>query len=34
MEIPREALIPEMADVVGAGFFIEQAQHPDFTLFI
>jgi len=34
MEIPREKLIDEVAACVGVGFFIEQAQQSDFTLFI
>jgi peroxiredoxin family protein len=34
MEIPRETLIDELADVVGVGFMLEQAQQSDFTLFI
>ena len=34
MEISREDLIDEVADFVGAGFFIEEAQQSDFTMFI
>ena len=34
MEIPREDMIDEVAGCVGAGFFIEQAQQADFTMFI
>jgi peroxiredoxin family protein len=34
MEIPRETLIEEVADVVGVGFMLEQAQESEFTLFI
>ncbi len=34
MEIPREELIPEIADVVGVATFIEQAQQSEATLFI
>ncbi|MBI2872016.1 MAG: DsrE/DsrF/DrsH-like family protein [Chloroflexi bacterium] len=34
MEIPREDLIPEVADVVGVATFIEQAQQSQTTLFI
>ncbi len=34
MEIPRESLIDEIADVVGVGFMIEQAQNSITTLFI
>ncbi len=34
MEIGREDLIDDVADFVGAGFFIEQAQQSDFTMFI
>ena len=34
MEIPRETLIDEVADVVGVAFMLEQAQQSDFTLFI
>jgi peroxiredoxin family protein len=34
MEIPRETLIDEVADVVGVAFMLEQAQESDFTLFI
>lgn len=34
MEIGREDVIDDVADFVGAGFFIEQAQQSDFTLFI
>lgn len=34
MEIPRETLIDEVADVVGVGFMLEQAQESEFTLFI
>ena len=34
MEIAREDLIDEVTDFVGAGFFIEQAQQSDFTMFI
>ncbi len=34
MEIPRETLIDQVTDSVGVGFFIEQAQHSDFTMFI
>ncbi|MFC1946452.1 DsrE/DsrF/DrsH-like family protein [Chloroflexota bacterium] len=34
MEIPRETLIDEVADVVGVAFMLEQAQQSDFTMFI
>ncbi len=34
MEISREDMIDEVTDCVGAGFFIEQAQQADFTMFI
>jgi peroxiredoxin family protein len=34
MEIPRESLIDEVADVVGVAFMLEQAQQSDFTLFV
>lgn len=34
MEIPREKMIPEAQDPVGAGFFVEQAKDSAFTLFI
>ena len=34
MEIDRVNLIDEVTDFVGVGFFIEQAQQSDFTLFI
>lgn len=34
MEIPREALIDEVVDIVGGGFFVEHASKSDFTLFI
>lgn len=34
MEIPREQMIDEVADCVGVGFMLEQAQQSDFTLFI
>ena len=34
MEIQQEDMIGEVADFVGAGFFIEQAQQADFTMFI
>jgi len=34
MEIPREALIDEVVDVVGGGFFVEKAANSDSTLFI
>jgi len=34
MEIDREALIDEVADIVGGGFFVEHAAKADFTLFI
>ncbi len=34
MEIPRESLIDEVKDVVGAAFFVQQAADSDFTLFI
>ena len=34
LEIPKEKLIDEVADTVGVGFMIEQAQQSDFTLFI
>jgi peroxiredoxin family protein len=34
MEIPRENLIDEVEDVVGAGFMIEQAQESFSTMFI
>ena len=33
-EVPREKLIDELADTVGVGFMVEQAQQSDFTLFI
>jgi peroxiredoxin family protein len=34
MEMQREDMIDEVTDYVGAGFFIEQAQQADFTMFI
>lgn len=34
MEFPREALIDDLADVVGAGFFVGEAAESRFTLFI
>ena len=34
MEITRADMIDEVTDYVGAGFFIEQAQQADFTMFI
>ncbi|HCJ65744.1 MAG TPA: hypothetical protein DHV62_00055, partial [Elusimicrobia bacterium] len=34
MEIPRETLIDQVTDSVGVGFFIEQAQESNFTMFI
>lgn len=34
MEIPRESLIDEVKDCVGAAFFVQQAAESDFTLFI
>jgi peroxiredoxin family protein len=34
MEIPREALIDEVVDIVGGVFFVEQAANSDSTLFI
>ncbi|HEY90775.1 MAG TPA: hypothetical protein G4O07_02985 [Dehalococcoidia bacterium] len=34
MEIGREDLIDGITDYVGAGFFVEQAQNSDFTMFI
>lgn len=34
MEIPRESMIDEVKDCVGAAFFIQQASESDFTLFI
>jgi len=34
MEISSEDMIDEVTDYVGAGFFIEQAQQADFTMFI
>lgn len=34
MEIPREALIDELADVVGAAFFVSEAAESEFSLFI
>lgn len=34
MEIAREDLIPEVADVVGVATFLEQAAHSKVTLFI
>ena len=34
MEVPREELIPEIAEVVGVATFIEQAQQSEATLFI
>lgn len=34
MEIPREALIDELADVVGAAFFVSEAAESKFSLFI
>lgn len=34
MEIPREALIDEVVDIVGGAFFVEEAANSDSTLFI
>ena len=34
MEIPREKMIDEVADIVGVAFMIEQSQQSDFTYFI
>lgn len=34
MEIDRKDLIDGITDYVGAGFFVEQAQNSDFTMFI
>ena len=34
MEIPRETLIDEVADVVGVAFMLEEAQHSEFTIFV
>jgi peroxiredoxin family protein len=34
MEIPREALIDEVSDVVGAATYVLEAQEADITLFI
>jgi peroxiredoxin family protein len=34
MEIPREKMIDDVAACVGVGFFLEQAQQSDITLFI
>lgn len=34
MEIPREALVDELADVVGAAFFVSEAAESNFSLFI
>ena len=34
MEIGREDLIDGITDYVGAGFFVEQAQNSDFTMFV
>jgi peroxiredoxin family protein len=34
MEIPRDKLIGEVADVAGVAFMIEEAQNSEFTLFI
>jgi len=34
MEIPKEAMIDEVAQCVGVATFIEQAQQSDVTLFI
>ena len=34
MEIGKKDLIDEVADYVGAGFFVEEAQNSDFTMFI
>ncbi|MGE5553091.1 MAG: DsrE/DsrF/DrsH-like family protein [Betaproteobacteria bacterium] len=34
MEIPQEALIDEVADVVGAAFFVSEAAESKFSLFI
>lgn len=34
MEYEREKFIPEIADCVGVGFFIEQASQSAFTMFI
>ena len=34
MEIPRETMLDEVTDVVGVGFFLEQAQQSEVSLFI
>ncbi len=34
MEFPRESLIDDVTDVVGAAFFVSEAAESDFTLFI
>jgi peroxiredoxin family protein len=34
MEIPREALLDELTDVVGAAFFVSEAAESKFSLFI
>ncbi|MDI6870848.1 MAG: DsrE/DsrF/DrsH-like family protein [Bacillota bacterium] len=34
MEFPREALIDELTDVVGAAFFVSEAAESSFSLFI
>jgi len=34
MEIPREAMIDEVVDTVGVGFFLEQAENSKVSLFI
>ena len=34
MEIPREAMIDEVAQCVGVAFFLEQAEQADISLFI
>lgn len=34
MEIPKEAMIDGLTDVVGAAFFVSEAAESDFTLFV
>jgi peroxiredoxin family protein len=34
MEIPRESLIDDLTDTVGAAFFVSEAAESDFSLFI
>ena len=34
MEIPREKLIDEVTDCVGAAFYVDQAQQSEISLFI